>query len=248
LGCSGGRERLCVPRLEAHAEPLGEDLRLEARLVLVHRLDLAVGAHVDRGGQRAVGQHDALRPHEPLLREARGAGRGRVVGGRQCEDAVEQRGPRGQCEQHDRREDRRRRGAASPPPRRQPHPRAVTAAQGQAEEVEAAQAVALAARGGTRSGALLGRCFRGVRRRRSARVHAGVPQLGLRAGLGGRVWGTGDKHGPFFVTCSTSHRASGFVRSTGSASTTESTCVSVHKCVRIQVCDRRVYLSVTVCI
>ena len=162
--------------------------------MLVHRLDLAVGAHVDRGGQRAVGQHDALRPHEPLLREARGAGGGRVVGGWQCEDAVEQRGPRGQCEQHDRREDRRRRGAASPPPRRQPHPRAVTAAQGQAEEVEAAQAVALAARGGTRSSALLGRCFRGVRRRRSARVHAGVPQLGLRAGLGGRVSGTGDKH------------------------------------------------------
>ena len=118
------------------------------------------------------------------------------MGGRQCEDAVEQRGPRGQCEQHDRREDRRRRGAASPPPRRQPHPRAVTAAQGQAEEVETAQAVALAARGGTRSGALLGRCFRGVRRRRSARVHAGVPQLGLRAGLGGRVWGMGNKHGP----------------------------------------------------
>ena len=160
--------------------------------MLVHRLDLAVGAHVDRGGQRAVGQHDALRPHEPLLREARGAGGGRVVGGRQREDAVEQRGPRGQCEQHDRREDRRRRGAASPPPRRQPHPRAsVAAAQGQAEEVEAAQAVALAARGGTRSGALLGRCFRGVRRRRSARVHPGVPQLAgaLESGASAGAWG-----------------------------------------------------------
>ena len=115
-----------------------------------------------------------------------------MVGGRQREDAVEQRGPRGQCEQHDRREDRRRRGAASPPPRRQPHPRAsVAAAQGQAEEVEAAQAVALAARGGTRSGALLGRCFRGVRRRRSARVHPGVPQLAgaLESGASAGAWG-----------------------------------------------------------